>query len=307
MRSALIGFGDIAPSHLEVLKNNDCDVAALVTKKRENALQKASKYNFPATYNSVSDIPLDSVDFFVLMVNPEFTSNILRELIPLKKPILVEKPVSFGTKEISEIIELKNKHNCPIMVGMNRRFYSIFHKGLEFLKERDKKLDAISVEAPERFSDILLPKFSEITRKNWMFCNPIHCIDLMRFFGGDVTKIKLNSFPQNHFFHAMGTLSNDVKFNYLSNWKSPGSWNITLYAESTRITFNPLEKGIINENGKISEILPSQQDILFKPGFDLQLKYFLEYLIKQKKFTMPMCSLEDHKKTLELIEKIFCI
>jgi len=307
MRAALIGFGDIAPKHLEVLKNHNCAIAALVTKNKESAIQKASKYNFPATYDSISDIPIDSVDFFLLMVNPEFTSDILRELIPLKKPILTEKPVSFGTKQISELIELKNKYNCPIMVGMNRRFYSIFHKGLEFLKEKNKKLDAISIEAPERFSDIMLPKFNEITRKNWMFSNPIHCIDLIRFFGGDVREIKLNSSPKKYFFNAVGTLDNDTKFSYLSNWKSPGSWNVTLYAESIRITFNPLEKGIINESGKITEIFPSQQDISFKTGFDLQLEYFIEYLVKKNKITFPMCSLEDHKKTLELIEKIFCL
>ena len=307
MRAALIGFGDIAPKHLEVLKNHNCDVVALVTKKREKAIQKASKYNFPATYDSILDIPIDSIDFFLLMVNPEFTSDILRELIPLKKPILVEKPVSFGTKQISELIELKNKYNCPIMVGMNRRFYSIFHQGLEFLKEKNKKLDAISIEAPERFSDIMLPKFNEITRQNWMFCNPVHCIDLIRFFGGDVKEIKLNSLPQKYFFNAIGTLDNNTKFSYMSNWKSPGSWNVTLYAESVRITFNPLEKGIINENGKVTEIFPSQQDISFKPGFDLQLEYFIKYLVKKNKITSPMCSLEDHKKTLELIEKIFCL
>ena len=307
MRAALIGFGDIAPKHLEVLKNHNCDVTALVTKKRENAIQKASKYNFPVTYDSIFDIPIDSVDFFLLMVSPEFTSDVLRKLIPLKKPILVEKPVSFGTKQISELIELKNKYNCPIMVGMNRRFYSIFHQGLEFLKEKNKKLDVISIEAPERFSDIMLPKFNEITRQNWMFCNSIHCIDLIRFFGSDVKEIKLNSLPEKYFFNAIGTLDNNTKFSYISNWKSPGSWNVTLYAESIRITFNPLEKGIINENGKITEILPTQQDISFKPGFDLQLEYFIKYLVKKNKIIFPMCSLEDHKKTLELIENLFCL
>jgi len=307
MKTVLIGFGDIAPKHLEVLKNKNCDVVGLITKNKERGIQKARKYKIEHTYDSIAEINPEGVDFFVVMVDPESTSNVLTELIPLKKPILVEKPVSFGSKKLVNIINLKNKHDCPVMVAMNRRFYSIFHKGIEFLKERNKELDAISVEAPERFSDIIKPKFSNTTRKNWMFCNPIHCIDLLRFFGGDVVKIHSNPDPKKYLFNAIGTLSNDIKFNYVSNWRSPGSWGVTLYAEEIRITFNPLEKGIINENGKITEIMPDKEDILFKPGFSSQLEYFIEYLVKQKKFVNPICDLEDHKKTLELIEKIHAL
>ena len=38
MKTVLIGFGDIGPKHLEVLKNNNCDVVGLITKNKEKAL-----------------------------------------------------------------------------------------------------------------------------------------------------------------------------------------------------------------------------------------------------------------------------
>ena len=190
------------------------------------------------------NISADEFDFFTILVSPENNHEVLKQVIPFKKPILIEKPVTFSSKSLNNIIDFNKKYRCNIMVAMNRRFYSVFHKGLKYLEEKDKKIDSIVVEAPERFSDINLPKFSDIIRKNWMFSNSIHCIDLIRFFGGDIKKIETNSDPRKFTYSAIGHCSNDVEFTYISNWKSPGSWSITLYSDKTKITYSPLENGI---------------------------------------------------------------
>ena len=191
------------------------------------------------------------------------------------------------------------------MVAMNRRFYSVFHKGLKYLQERDKKIDSIVVEGPERFSDINLPKFSEIVRENWMFANSIHCIDLIRFFGGDIRKIETNSEPRKFTYSAIGHCSNHVEFTYISNWKSPGSWSITLYSDKTKIIYNPLETGIILENNEKQSISPSEEDNKFKPGFYMQLSHFISNAMQGHKVTWPASDLADYCKTIELVEKIY--
>jgi len=69
--------------------------------------------------------------------------------------------------------------------------------------------------------------------------------------------------------------------------------------------FNPLENGKIITKDHIKEITPSKNDIKFKPGFYLQLKYFLDHVLKNHEFPWPCSDLEDHRKSLELIEKIY--
>jgi predicted dehydrogenase len=304
LRTIVIGFGDIAPKHLEVLKEFNCEVAGIVTRNYDRAIIKAKNHGIKA-YKTIDSISFKELDFFTILVSPESNLEILKQIIPFKKPILIEKPVTFNSKSLTELIDFNKKYHSNIMVAMNRRFYSVFHKGLKYLEENDKKISSVVIEAPERFSDINLPKFSDIVRKNWMFSNSIHCIDLIRFFGGDIRKIDTNSEPRKFVYSAIGHCDKDVEFTYISNWKSPGSWSVTLYADNVRIMYNPLEKGTILENNEKKEIIPDKEDTLFKPGFYFQLKHFIENIVNNNKFVWPASDLIDHNKTMELVEAIY--
>ena len=305
MKTILVGFGDIAPKHLEVLREFNCEVIGIVARNYDKAIIKGKEHGIDKVYKTIDNISADEFDFFTILVSPENNHEVLKQVIPFKKPILIEKPVTFSSKSLNNIIDFNKKYRCNIMVAMNRRFYSVFHKGLKYLEEKDKKIDSIVVEAPERFSDINLPKFSDIIRKNWMFSNSIHCIDLIRFFGGDIKKIETNSEPRKFTYSAIGHCSNDVEFTYISNWKSPGSWSITAYSDKTKITYSPLENGTILENNEKQTISSSEEDMKFKPGFYSQLDHFISNVIPGNKITWPASDLIDHRKTIELVEKIY--
>jgi len=306
LNTILIGLGDIAPKHIQVMENLDCKINGVLGRNYEKTITKASQFDIKNVYKSVEEITKDDCDFFTILTSPENNSEVLKKILPFKKAILVEKPVSFSSKDMDGIIELNKKYQAPVMVSMNRRFYSVFHKGLDYLKRLDKQINSIVIEAPERINDIQKSsKFSDLVKKNWMFCNSIHCVDLIRFFGGDVEKIETNSDPKRLLYSAIGHCKNNVEFTYISNWKSPGSWSITLYADDVRITFNPLEKGIILKNNVKEEIDPSQEDIKFKPGFYDQLQYFLKNVVTENNYPWPVANLEDHKKSIKLVEEIF--
>ena len=96
-----------------------------------------------------------------------------------------------------------------------------------------------------------------------------------------------------------------MNFSYSSNWKKQSKWNISLFADDVKIIFEPLENGkIITKNQEI-EINPSQEDIKFKPGFYAQISHFLENFVKKSEKKWPASNLEDHKKSIKLIEDIF--
>ena len=304
MRAVLVGFGDIAKKHLPVFQELNCEISYIVTNGHQNTINNGKKSGFK-TIDSVENISGDDFDFFTVLTSAENNCSTLKQLIPLKKPILVEKPVGFSTNELDEIISLNKKFNVPIMVAQNRRFYSIFHKALEFIQSHNTHINSIHIEAPERFSDINKEKFSENIKKHWMFTNSIHCIDLLRFFSGNVNKITTFSEPSKYIFNAIGESTKNIKFTYSSNWKSPGSWSISIYLDGYKIIFDPLESGKIISFDKEEKIEPSIQDMQFKPGFYLQLKYFLDNVLKNNKFLWPCSDLEDHRKSLALVEKIF--
>ena len=304
MKTVLIGFGDIAEKYLPVLNRLNCEVIGIVTRNFERGLLKSKKFSIPQVYKSIEDIPINECDFLMNLSSADTIEPIMQEIIPKKIPIFTEKPVGFSAEKIQKLIEQNYKFNCPIMVGTNRRFYSIFYQALQFLKEHDKEIETIKIDAPERFSDINKKKFNSEIKKNWMFANSIHCVDLIRFFGGDVKEIETNSNISKYDFNANG-ICEKMNFSYSSNWKKQSKWNISLFADDVKIIFEPLENGkIITKNEEI-EINPSQEDIKFKPGFYAQISHFLENFVKKSEKKWPASDLEDHKKSIKLIEEIF--
>ena len=305
MKAILIGFGDIAEKHLSVLRELDCDVIGIVARDYKNALEKAKKFDIPYVFKSIETIPFEKCDFFVNLTSVDMIAPTLKKIISYKKPVLTEKPVGFGTADIQELINQNKIFNSPVMVATNRRFYSIFHKALEFLKEKGKTIDSIKIDAPERFSSINQEKFNEKIRKNWMFANSIHCVDLIRFFGGDVKEIKSESIPTDYNYKATGICETGINFSYSSNWKKVGMWKISIIGDGIKIIFEPIEKGKIVIDNKEVEIISSEKDLKFKPGFHAQLSHFLENFVLNQNRSWPASDLTDHKKSVKLIEDIF--
>jgi len=52
-------------------------------------------------------------------------------------------------------------------------------------------------------------------------------------------------------------------------------------------------------------IVPSNEDLKFKPGFHTQLSYFMQNFVKKYEKKWPGSDLEDHKKSVKLVENIF--
>jgi len=304
-KTVIIGFGYIAEKHVQVLNSFNCKVVGIYTRTYANTIKQAKKLGIKTVFKTFDEIYDADFDFFTLAVSAENNEKILKKVIPFGKPILAEKPAAFGSEKVKKLIKMSKNHCSPIMIGVNRRFYSVFHKALDYLNTKDKKLNSIAIEAPERFSDINLPKFSNFVRKNWMYANPVHCIDLIRFFAGNVKELKTNSIPRKNFYNAIGQSDKNIQFSYLSDWKSLGSWSVTLYSDDTRIVFNPLEQGTIIEKNKKRTLTPSTFDLKYKPGFHEQLKYFLENPLKNKKIKWPASDLSDHLQTIDLVERIF--
>jgi len=87
LKTALIGFGDIAPRHLAVLQKSGCQVCGIKTRNLQNAKLKAKEFDIPKIYKSLEEIFDDDIDFITILVSPDNNAKILKQVLPLRKPI----------------------------------------------------------------------------------------------------------------------------------------------------------------------------------------------------------------------------
>ena len=307
-RLAIIGAGNIAKEHLKVLESiKDIELVGITSRTIVKAEELANKFNIDKVYDNIFKL-IDEVniDGIMILVSADQIFNVSKDLIALKIPLFIEKPAGLFPKETKQLSELARKHSTLNMVGYNRRYYSIFHKGIEIIKQKGDLL-GISIEGHERFWNID-GKIDEKIQNNWVYANSTHTIDLLRFFGGEVANIHSmkNSVYQNNGdqFASIMEFKSKVLGHYISHWYSPGGWSVTLFGDKITVRFEPLEKGVyIDSNFNEHEIKPEKIDKIFKPGFYNQIQAFLS-MIKTGELQWPGQDLNSAYKTMVLSDNI---
>lgn len=246
-------------------------------------------------------------DGVMILVSANQIYDVAINLLPTGIPLFLEKPPGLYPEQTSALVKLADQYGTQTMVGFNRRYYSVFRKGLEVINNRGGLL-GLAVEGHERFWKIAGRDIPDEIRQNWICANSTHTIDLLRLFGGEVKTINAlsNSLKETNgdqFVASMKFASGAIG-TYTSHWFSPGGWCVTLYGYGITVKFNPLEKGIwINTDFKENEIIPDEVDIKYKPGFYRQMETFL-HLIRDGKMLPPALDLNGANKTMLLAKKI---
>lgn len=237
---AIIGCGNIASNHIEAfnklgLSTNHCASRLNSTKVK----RFATKYKIKNVWKDPVKLAKNSKswDGIVLSSSTKSIPKILEILIKQKKPVLVEKPVSIGTKYLS-----KFKLNSPkfVSVGFNRRFYNTVVEAKKFVKESKGQV----------LCNMKLPVFvkrknSEIKKFNNIFENAVHGIDTLRYIFGDLeviykNKIRLNNFDSGRF----AVLKSKKKHicNLIINSNSPDNFSLEIENGIERLLLRPFEK-----------------------------------------------------------------
>ena len=308
MKIAIVGAGYIARKYLETLTAlEEYKVVGIYSKTYVTSKKLYKEFKIKNLYKSIEELINDNeINAIFILVSYDQIFKITKKLLPLKIPLLIEKPTGTSFEEANTLANLSIKYKTKNMVALNRRFYSIFNKGLEVINKHGG-IKNIVVEGHERFWKIenAIPK-RDI--KKWIYINSIHNIDLLRFFGGEIkslNKIKKKDILKNgNQFLALINFKNNMSGLYHSNWYAPGGWSVKLFGNGITVIFSPLEKGYyLDINLKKTYLKPSQQDKKYKAGFYLQLKAFSDYVLLNKKHK-SIQNLQDVKKTMSLIKLI---
>ena len=304
----IIGAGQIAQEHLKVIQAmNGVVVDGITSRTKLKAEELAKTYAIKQVYDNIDDlVEKYAPDGLMILVSANQIFDVTKKLIPTNIPLFIEKPPGLTTEQTTILAEIADKNRTKNMVGYNRRYYSIFQKGFDLIKQNGELL-GIAVEGHERFWKITGGDMPVEVRKNWIYANGTHTIDLLRLFGGEVKKMNtlkkgVNEKNGDQFVASMEFNSGTIG-TYTSHWFSPGGWSVTLYGEGVTVKFQPLEEGVwIDTDFQWHEIIPDEVDRKYKPGFHGQMEAFKKLVITGE-LGLPGMDLGDALKTMVLAEK----
>ena len=310
IRIGLIGAGWAAQKHLEVIQAMDgMEAVAVTSRTRARAEQLAGQFHIRECFDDVATLVQKAKpDALMVLVNEDQIFPVAAQAIPYGLPLFIEKPAGLTPQENLELVRLAEQYSVRTMVGFNRRFYSVFHKGLEIIRQHGPLL-GVFVEGHERMWRVREGKrFSAKIMEQWVYANSTHLIDLFRFFGGEPKDIR--AIAQSRFgetlgdqFAAIMELESGAIGQYQAHWYSPGGWRVVLFGDRVTVEFKPLEQGRwTDKEFKTRDIQPEKEDTQFKAGFYNQMVAFRD-LVRDKKSVWPLSDLQDSYKTMLLAQK----
>ena len=308
IKLGIIGAGNIAAKHLEVIRDiESLTVTGITSRTLRKADTLAKEFKIPEVYQSSEElIEQGKPDALLILVSADQIFAVAQNVMPFKLPVFIEKPPGLHPAQTEYLAEMSDKFNIPNMVGYNRRYYSIFHKGLDIVRSRGKLL-GVAIEGHERFWNVA-DRVNDSIRLNWIFGNSTHTIDLLRFFGGEIKTIstvrKIYREKKGDQFCSAMEFDSGALGNYLAHWYSPGGWVARLFGEGVTVEFKPLEKGVYTDTDfNTHEIIPDDIDIKYKPGFFKQMEEF-KRLIETNELNWPGQNLKQIHATMLLAENI---
>lgn len=311
IKIGVIGAGWMAEQHLLVLsETSGAKVVGITSRTLSRAQALAQKFNISCCAAGIDEMISEAQpDALLLLVSEESMLDVCAQLLKDHcLPLFIEKPAGLVPEETKALADLACANRVSTMVGYNRRYYSIFHKGIEIIRQHGR-LRGVVVEGHERMWRMRkVKKFTDKMLQNWIYVNGTHTIDLLRFFGGEPRNISAivhsRIEKKGDQIAAIMEFDSGAIGNYSAYWYSPGEWRVVLFGDGVTVEFKPLESGRwIDEDFKVTEIIADEVDVKFKPGLYRQMEAFVR-LARDGVIDPFALNLDGAHKTMLLAEKL---
>jgi len=312
----MVGSGVFAGEYMKAARyirsayHVELRIQAACNRTEESNLRARELYGIDSTYFEPREmIEREKPDCLFVLVPPDRMYETVLKLLPYRVPLLIEKPPGLTSAQTMHLAAEAERDGTSVMVGFNRRFYSVAKQAKKFVEDAGGLL-GMRMDAFERYKIYKENKVLPDEQLEALFMtNSIHCIDLIRFYAGESTAVTSfsNAGAMGSFAHRYSSLvvsDRNVPVTFQAYWNSVGNWNYELYFEDGKIQFVTLEEAYLHRRGEHPvKIEPQQDDIEAKPGLTRQLLYFMEHVAP----TMNYCgelSLRDAARTMRLAEQL---
>jgi predicted dehydrogenase len=307
-RIALVGFGKFAPRHLEVLRAQGAEIVAVCNRSEAGRARAMADGGIPKAYASIAELLREErPDGVVCTTPPEAIHEAGMELLASGVPTLLEKPPGISLAQLGDLERQAATHGTPVMVGVNRRHYSVVRRAIDDAGGLDQ-ITGVFIDWSEDPRLLLGRGLPASTVALSTFRNSIHGLDLLVYLAGAPARSSIvsHSFgePFRWLCNFQGVSERGVVMTFTSTWNAPGRWQVQFVTSDRRYVFAPLETCRVLEAGKNEErrIEPDEADQRFKAGMFGQARSFLEMIETRR--VPPAYGLEATRPSMEIAEQL---
>ena len=200
MRIGFVGCGRHATTSLyPALRPAGLELVAVCATRRARAEEAAQAWGAAA----VDDLPAllgAGVDGIVVSVPPAEYRTIALAAIAAGIPVLMEKPGGASSTELREIDAAARAAGVPVMVGYMKRFAPAYRAALEYTRG-----DGFGPITSVHAKFVMGRGFGSL--QNYVIDNPVHALDLMRCFGGEIDELEARVQTIDDNTHALSVLA----------------------------------------------------------------------------------------------------
>ncbi|MDP7251929.1 MAG: Gfo/Idh/MocA family oxidoreductase [Planctomycetota bacterium] len=308
---AVLGAGNIAQQHLPVLKDlPEIGCITLVDSDPVTLQQTGDRFEIDRRLSSVDDLKSDSLDAVFVLVSVLAVHEVASRFLSAGIPTFLEKPPGIHTWQTQELADLARENSTLAMVGVNRRFYSTSMAARKTALAAGP-IQTVTVEAHEDIERVRNgTKFPPEVLHRWSAANGIHALDMIRFFGGDVSSVTSiqhkveGETPDVH--GALIEFENGALGRAGMDWLGPGGHRFEIRTAGMTLTSSPGYRTVtVQERGKDRFLLEYDEiDLNYKAGFFRQDSTFIRCVQTGGPLPFPACDLDDAVKTMQLIDEI---
>jgi predicted dehydrogenase len=307
---AIVGAGSMAREHAKAFASlPGVTVSGLTSRTRAKADALAAELGIALVADSIDELrDRTNADLLIVAV-PELSANpVAMKAFAHPWAVLMEKPAGYDLADAETIAAAARGRKAPVMVGLNRRFYSSSRTIKTDLDTRPNDKRFIHVQDQQSYAEARRYNHPPQVVERFMYANSIHLIDLIPFFArGQVTRVEQVTPWRGEATEVMLAYvefdSGDTAL-YEGLWKGPGPWAANVSTPGKRWIMQPLEQAIYQNAGERIRhtIEPSEDDRQFKAGFLLQARAAVA-AVRGEASSIP--SIDDSLQTMRLINRMF--
>ncbi|MBI2464668.1 Gfo/Idh/MocA family oxidoreductase [Candidatus Shapirobacteria bacterium] len=241
LKIGFIGYGRHAQANLyPSIRHLGYKISAVATTHQESATKCGDDYSISHCYtNHLDMLKKELLDVVFICTKPEQQVQLVKDSLNAGVHVFVEKNLGFSSAEAEEIKVLSDKVGKKVMVGFMKRFAPVYLKLKEIIDDGEfGKVISLSQTFTSR-------NFVSSSKEYLLFA-AIHFIDLIRFYVGEISKVKGfetiegDSMSQTFSLKSVSGASISLSYSASPSWSS-GVQEITItgtngYAKTSGIS-----------------------------------------------------------------------
>ena len=283
MKVLIIGLGSIAKKHIEAIKKINQDAVIYALRSSYNAKAFKGIIDF---YN-LADVPSD-IDFILISNPTSLHSKTILNVIDLKKPLFIEKPLFDSIVINEEIFQLIEEKKIKTYVGCNLRFHPALNFIKNYIQLDNSKINEVNVYCGSYLPNwrplqdytksysakqdlgggVHLDLIHELDYTIWIFGTPIKCDSIKR----KVSNLLIDTFDYTNYNLSYPGFNVSITLNY---YRSTPKRQIEIVLENETLICDLLTSTILNNENKI---IFSDNDFNFSKTYLNQMNYFVDNL-----------------------------